>query len=89
MPTCVTAALPRGTTLKGRKQNKHFVMFSIVILILETIMTSIRVYNVDKRKILILMLIYQPHICGPRMMQNLSQPKHGLMWVYSHLIEVQ
>ena len=32
------------------------------------------------------MLIYLPHICGPRMMQNHSQPKHGLLWVYSHII---
>ena len=35
------------------------------------------------------MLIYQPHICGPKMMQNHSQPKHGLMWIYSHLTAEQ
>ena len=37
-------------------------------------------------KILNQMLIYQPHICGPRMMQNHGQPKHGLTWVYFQLM---
>ena len=27
------------------------------------------------RKILILILTYEPPVCGPRMMQNLNQPK--------------
>ena len=37
------------------------------------------------------MLIYQPQICGPWLMQNHSQnqPKHGLMWIYSHLMVEQ
>ena len=35
------------------------------------------------------MLIYQPHICGLRMMQNHGQPKHGLIWVYFHLMVEQ
>ena len=28
------------------------------------------------------MLIYQPHICGPGMMQNQNEPKNALMCVY-------
>ena len=40
------------------------------------------------KKILVLMLKYQPSICGVRMMQNLNQPKHGLMWAHSHLMPV-
>ena len=52
-------------------------------------MTSVMVYNIIYRKILMLMLIYQPHICGPRMMQNLNQSKHYLMFVFFHLMEEQ
>ena len=31
--------------------------------------------------------MYQPHICGPRMMQNHSQLKHGLILVCSYLVD--
>ena len=74
------------TTFEGRKQNKHCVMLQIIIFLVETTMTSIMVYNMDYRKNVTLMLIYQPHICGPRMTQNLHQTKHGLMWVYFYLM---
>ena len=36
-----------------------------------------------------------PHVdisstfCGPRMMQNLNQPKHGLIWAFSYLMVEQ
>ena len=33
--------------LKGGKQNKHCVMFLIVILLIEIIITNIMVYNID------------------------------------------
>ena len=36
----------------------------------------------DLKKVFEPMLIYLPHICGPRMMQKYKQPKHGLIWVY-------
>ena len=45
---------------------------------------ELKKYNMDQRKTLNPMLICQPHICGPRMIQNHSQSKHGLMWVHSH-----
>ena len=32
------------------------------------------------------MLIYLPHICGPRKKQNHKQLKHGLIWVYFQLM---
>ena len=82
-------SLPIGTTLNSGEQNKHCMMHPIVIPFVETKMTSIMVYNMDYRKILISMLLYQLHICGPRMMQNLSQQKHGLIWVYFNLMVEQ
>ena len=52
-------------------------------------MISIMVYNMDYRMILNPVSIYQSHICGPRMLQNHSQPQHGLIWVYSHFMVEQ
>ena len=80
---------PRVITLKGGKQNKHCIMLPMVILPVEIIMTNIMVHNMDYRMILIHMLIYQSHICVPRMMQNSNQPKCGLIWVYFNLIVEQ
>ena len=79
IPTCITYTPSQGYNLK-RWKAKH-ALFDASYCNHPFRDNNDKYYGIQHR--------LKKDIYGPRMMQNFNQPKHGLMWAYSHLMMEQ
>ena len=89
IPTCITYTLSKGYHFKKEKTKQALYDASNCNPPCGDNNDKYYCIQHGLKKDVLTLCSYQPLICGTRMMQNLNQPKHGLMWACSNFMVEQ